>query len=159
MFESMQRELLSLAEYLQRITVYEDLYGDSKEMQRLFFISYTNIIHFWHRVHKECKHKGTLLRYLMTFSIDGRAGAAGLPMSGWAMTTSALKKMNSIISDIHSVSDSISEQASLCQGQKDKQEYTEARTERRLQSEWREKQSVSDYREDHSLPVQICSDC
>ena len=60
MFESMQRELLSLAEYLQRITVYEDLYGDSQEMQRLFFNSYINIIHFWHRVHKECKYKGTL---------------------------------------------------------------------------------------------------
>ena len=156
MFESMQKELLSLAEYLQRITVYEDLYGDSKEMQRLFFISYTNIIHFWHRVHKECQHKGTLLRYLVAFSIDG---CAGFRTSGRAMTTSALKKMNSIISDIHSVSDSISEQALLCQGQKDKQEYAEARTERKLQSEWREKQSVSNYREEHSFHVQICSDC
>lgn len=156
MFESMQRELLSLAEYLQRITVYEDLYGDSKEMQRLFFNSYTNIIHFWHRVHKECKHKGTLLSHLMAFSIDGRAGLATF---GRAMTSSALTKMNSIISEIHSVSDSISVQASLCQGQKDKQEYNEARAERKLQSEWREKQSVSNYREDHSLSVQICSDC
>ena len=156
MFETMQRELLSLAEYLQRITVYEDLYGDSKEMQRLFFNSYTNIIHFWHRVHKECKHKGTLLSYLLAFRIDSRAGLATF---GRAMTSSALHKMNSIISEIHSVSDSISVQASLCQGQKDKQEYTEARAERKLQSEWREKQSVSNYCEDHSLPVQICSDC
>ena len=156
MFECMQKELLSLAEYLQRITVYEDLYGDSKEMQRLFFKSYTNIIHFWHRVHKECKHKGTLLCDLMAFSTDG---CAGLTTFGRAMTSSALKKMNSIISEIHSVSDSISEQASLCQGQKDKQEYSEARTERKLQSEWREKQSVADYCEDHSLPVQIGSDC
>jgi len=71
------------------------------------------------------------------------------------MSSSALKEMNSIISEINSVSVSISEQASLCQGQKDKQEYTEARTERKLQSEWREKQSVSNYRGDHSLPVQI----
>jgi len=155
MFESMQKELLSLAEYLQRITVYEDLYGDSKEMQRLFFTSYTNIIHFWHRTHKECKRKGTLLIFLMAFIIDGRAGLA---TTGRAMTTSALKKMNSIISEIHSISDSISQQASLCQGQKDRQEYNEARTERKLQSEWREKQSVSDYREAYSLPVQISSD-
>ncbi|KJA21807.1 hypothetical protein HYPSUDRAFT_41683 [Hypholoma sublateritium FD-334 SS-4] len=126
LFESMQKELLSLAEYLQRITVYEDLYGDSTEMQRLFFVSYTNIIHFWHRVHKECKH-------------------TGLAMSARSLTSSALKKMNTIISEIHSVSNSITEQASLCQGQKDKQEYSEARTERKLQSEWREKQSVSNY--------------
>ena len=75
------------------------------------------------------------------------------------MTTSALKKMNSIISEIHSISDNISDQALLCQGQKDKQEYTEARTERKLQNEWRQKQSVANYREDHSLPAPICSDC
>ncbi|KAJ7278277.1 hypothetical protein C8J57DRAFT_1713171 [Mycena rebaudengoi] len=126
MFESMKEELLTLADYLQRITVYEDLYGDSKEMQRLFFKSYTNIIRFWHRVHKECKRK--------TITTVGRS-----------LTSSALKKMNSIISDIRSVSDSISEQASLCQGQKDKKEYAEARNERNLQSDWREKQSVSNY--------------
>ena len=149
----MQNELLSLAEYLQRITVYEDLYGNSKEMQHLFFMSYTNIIHFWHRVHKECQHKGILFRYLMAFSIDARAGFRTV---GRAMTNSALKKMNSIISDIHFVSDSISKQASLCQGQEDKQEYAEARTERKLQSEWREKQSVANYREDHSLHAQNC---
>jgi len=70
MFESMQKELQSLVEYLQRITLYDDLYGDSKEMQRLFFNSYTNIIRFWHRIHKECKRKGILLGYLMAFSID-----------------------------------------------------------------------------------------
>jgi hypothetical protein len=155
MFESMQSELLSLAEYLQRITMYEDLYGDSKEMQLLFFNSYTNIIHFWYRVHKECKYNRNVSSYLMDSSIDTRAGLATV---GRAMTSSAMKKMNSIISEIHRVSDSISVQASLCQGQKDKQEYTEARTERKLQSEWRDKQSVSNYREDHSLPVQICSD-
>ncbi|KAF7338401.1 Nacht and ankyrin domain protein [Mycena venus] len=126
MFESMKEELLALAEYLQRITVYEDLYGDSKEMQRLFFKSYTNIIRFWHRVHKECRRK--------VIATVGRS-----------MTSSALKKMNSIISDIQSVSDSISEQASLCQGQKDKQEYLEARSERKLQSDWREKQSALNY--------------
>ncbi|KAJ7766248.1 hypothetical protein B0H16DRAFT_1523470 [Mycena metata] len=126
MFESMKEELLTLAEYLQRITMYEDLYGDSKEMQRLFFNSYTNIIRFWHRVHKECKRKV-------------------LPTIGRSMTSSALKKMNSIISEIRSASDSISEQASLCQGQKDKKEYAEARNERILQTDWREKQSVSNY--------------
>ena len=92
----------------------------------------------------------------MAFSIDRRAAVVTV---GRAMTSSALKKMNSIISDIHSVSNSISIQASLCQGQKDKQEYIAARTERKLQSEWREKQSVSNYCEDHSLPVLICSDC
>jgi hypothetical protein len=140
----MQKELLSLAEYLQRITVYEDLYGDSKEMQRLFFSSYTNIIRFWHRIHKECKHKGTLLGYLMRSRIDDLTGLATI---GRAMSSSALEKMNSIISDIHSVSDRISEHASLCQGQKDKQEYIEARTERSRQREWREKQSVANYRE------------
>jgi len=68
------------------------------------------------------------------------------------MSSSTLEKMSSIISEIHSVSDSISEHASLCQGKKDKQEYTEARTERRLQGAWREKQSVANYREDYSLP-------
>ena len=155
MFESMQKELRSLADYLQHITVYEDLYGSSKEMQRLLFNSYTNIIHFWYRVHKECERKSTSISYLMAFSIDSRAD---LTTFGRAMTSSALKKMNSIISEIQSISESIYKQASLCQGQKDKQEYAEARTERELQSEWRQKQSDSNYREDHSLPVKICSD-
>ena len=157
MFESMQRELISLAEYLQRITVYEDLYGDSQEMQRLFFNSYTNIIHFWHRVHKECKHKGTLPSVTLWPSVLNVVAA--VVTVGRAMTSSALKKMNSIISDIHLISDSISVQASLCQGQKDKQEYIAARAERKLQSEWRQKQSVSNSCEDHSLPVLIYSGC
>src|SRR6266576_4507677 len=155
MFESMQKELRSLADYLQHITVYEDLYGNSKEMQHLLFNSYTNIIHFWYRVHKECKRKGTLLSWLMAFSIDGRAGLATF---GRAMTASALKKMNLIISEIQSVSESMYKLASICQGQKDKQENAEARTERELQNEWRQKQSDLNYREDHSLPVQICPD-
>ncbi|KAF8333809.1 hypothetical protein F5887DRAFT_1257428 [Amanita rubescens] len=126
MFESMQKELRSLVGHLQCITVYEDLYGDSEEMQDLLFNSYTHIIRFWYRVHKECKRKG-----LATF--------------GRAMTTSALKKMNSIISEIQSVSESISKQALLCQGQKDKQEYAEAHTARELQSEWHQKQSDFNY--------------
>ena len=150
MFENMQKELRSLADYLQHMTEYEDLYGDSKEMQRLLFNSYTNIIHFWYRVHKECKRKSTLLGYLMAFSIDHRAGLATF---GRAMTSSALKKMNSIISEIQSISETISKQALLCQGQKHKQEHAENHVERKLQSEWRQKQSEATYREDHSLPV------
>ena len=66
--------------------------------------------------------------------------------------------MDAIISEIHSVSNSIIEQASLCQGQKDKQEYSEARTERKLQNEWREKQSVTNYCERHVFHAKIYSD-
>lgn len=151
MFESMQKELLSLAEYLQRITVYEDLYGDSKEMQQLFFASYTNIIHFWHRVHKECKQKGNLLCHHTLMACRIEKVYTVFATAARALTSTALKKMNSIISEIDSVSNNIIKQASLCQGQKDKQEYSEARAERKLQSEWREKQSVANYCERHIL--------
>jgi hypothetical protein len=50
----MKDELNTLADQIQRITDYDDLYGDSESMQRFFFRSYTNMIRFWHRVHKEC---------------------------------------------------------------------------------------------------------
>lgn len=151
MFENMQKEFKSLTLYLQHITMYKELYGDSKEMQSLFFDSYTSIIRFWYRVHKECKYKGNLLGYCYPVAYSIERVYAGLTTFTRALSSSALEKMNSIISDIHSVSKSIQEAALLCQGQKDKQEYNEARTERKLQSEWREKQSVSDYCEDHSL--------
>ncbi len=58
MFDLMKDELRALADLIENISDYEDLFGDSESMQDLFFRSYTNIISFWHRVHKECKLTG-----------------------------------------------------------------------------------------------------
>ncbi len=54
----MKGELRALVDEIRHINDYEGLYGDSEAMQELFFKSYTNIISFWHRVHKECKTTG-----------------------------------------------------------------------------------------------------
>ncbi|KZT72257.1 hypothetical protein DAEQUDRAFT_26035 [Daedalea quercina L-15889] len=55
MFDAMKDELRILTEHIQRITDYEGLYGGSQRMQHLLSASYTDIIRFWHRVHKECE--------------------------------------------------------------------------------------------------------
>ena len=69
MFDLMKDELQALIDQIVRITDYQDLYPDSEAMQELFFRSYTNIIRFWHRVHKECKRGGNYLLHDLILSI------------------------------------------------------------------------------------------
>ena len=153
MFENMQKELKSLAVYLQHITMYKELYGESEEMQLLLLESYTSIIRFWHRVHKECKHRGNTLSFYNLVTCNIEIIYAGLATLARALSSSAQEKMNACISEIHCASTRIQEVALLSQAQKDKQEYNEARAERKLQNEWRERQSVSDYCECHSFTL------
>lgn len=45
---------MSLTAQLQRLSFYDDLYGDSLLMQEHLFASYKNVFRFWSRVDKEC---------------------------------------------------------------------------------------------------------
>ncbi|KLO10243.1 hypothetical protein SCHPADRAFT_528732 [Schizopora paradoxa] len=135
MFDLMKDELRSLADLIENIADYEDLYGDSEVMQDLFFRSYTNIVSFWHRVHKECRttEMGSFRR---------------------SMTSSSLNKLKAIVGNLKQDVYSISQKASVLQADLDAKEYCEARqerakadTERIKQSDWRQKQSAVNYLE------------
>ncbi|KAH7104372.1 hypothetical protein BKA62DRAFT_504918 [Auriculariales sp. MPI-PUGE-AT-0066] len=135
MFEVMKDELQALADQIQRITDYEDLYGDSDAMQRYFFCSYTNMIRFWHRVHKEC-HRSSISTV------------------GQSLTSASTKKLFGIVNDLKRDVEAIAQEASVCQAKLDNIEYTDAQKERAaaskerdIQSAWREKQSAQNYLE------------
>ncbi|EJD45514.1 hypothetical protein AURDEDRAFT_151884 [Auricularia subglabra TFB-10046 SS5] len=55
MIDTIGEQFDALAEQIERIKAYKSLYGSSAIMQQLFFRSYRNMIHFWHRAHQECK--------------------------------------------------------------------------------------------------------
>ncbi|KAI0062760.1 hypothetical protein BV25DRAFT_1943480 [Artomyces pyxidatus] len=146
MFDAMTDELRALADQLQRITDYEDLYGDSESMQRFLFRSYTNMIGFWHRVHQECTRVSTIRR---------------------AINPSASRELTAIVNDLKYDVDCIAQEASVCQAKLDSSEYAEAQKERKaaaeeraLQSQWRDKQTAHNYLDlcdkirSHLTPIQ-----
>jgi len=45
---------MSMTAQLQRLSFYDEIYGDSLLMQELLFSSYKNVFRFWSRVDKEC---------------------------------------------------------------------------------------------------------
>lgn len=45
----------ALQVHLSRLTEFEELFGESSNMQLLLEKSYINIIRFWYQVEKECK--------------------------------------------------------------------------------------------------------
>lgn len=63
MFESMKEELKALEDQIHGLVDFEELYGNSEAMTRFLFRSYTNMIRFWHRVHKECHRSRTFYVY------------------------------------------------------------------------------------------------
>ena len=131
LFDKIKTELMSLTTQLRRMTLYEELYGESKDMQEHLFRSYTNVFRFWCRVEKECNRcsLNTLLRASASFSI---------------------KKLQGIVNDLKGNADEIDKLVPIVEGQYAGLEREEARLERIENkkerdegSEWR-KQMQSD---------------
>jgi len=151
MFEAMKEELSALEDQIRALTAFEELYGNSEAMTRFLFRSYTNMIRFWHRVHKECNR--TRKYYVYPEKLCPLKYATGISTIGHAITASAKEKLSAVVSELKKDVQCISQEATLCQAKLDSQEYAENQKERKnaagerfLQSEWREKQNDHNYR-------------
>ena len=58
LYEKISSQLEAMRSHLARLTDYDDLFGESKEMQEVLEASYIDVIRFWCRVEKECKRCG-----------------------------------------------------------------------------------------------------
>ena len=98
LIDRIKAEVLSLSAQLRRLTLYEELYGQSRDMQELLFSSYKNVFRFWCRVDKECSRCGlnALLRASTSFSI---------------------KKLQAIVDDLKEDADQIDKLAAILEGQ------------------------------------------
>ena len=131
LIDKIKAEILSLSAQLRRLTLYEELYGQSLDMQELLFSSYKNVFRFWCRVDKECSRCGlnSLLR---------------------ASTSFSTRKLQTILDDLKEDADQIEKVAAIIEGQYAGRERVEAsheryenRKERDEGSAWR-KQMQSD---------------
>lgn len=111
LIEKIKAEILSLSAQLRRLTLYDELYGQSVDMQQLLFNSYKNVFRFWCRIDKECSRCGlnTLLRASTSFSIN---------------------KLHAIVDDLKGDADQIEKIAAIIEGQYAGTERTEAGLER-----------------------------
>lgn len=111
LIDKIKAEVLSLSAQLRRLTLYEELYGQSLDMQELLFSSYKNVFRFWCRVDKECSRCGlnALLRASTSFSI---------------------KKLQAIVDDLKEDADQIDKLAAIIEGQYAGTERMEASVER-----------------------------
>jgi len=112
LFDSIKAELMSLTTQLRRMTLYEDLYGGSNDMQDYLFKSYINVFRFWCRVDKECNRcsLSTLLR---------------------ASTSFSLKELQGIVQDLKQNADETDKLGHIIEGQYAGVEREEAGFERR----------------------------
>ena len=111
LMDKIKAQVLSLSAQLRRLTLYEELYGQSRDMQELLFSSYKNVFRFWCRVEKECSRCGlnTLLRASASFS---------------------MKKLQAIVDDLEEDADQIEKVAAIVEGQYADKERMEASLER-----------------------------
>ncbi|KAF6217408.1 hypothetical protein HO133_006924 [Letharia lupina] len=111
LIDKIKAEVLSLSAQLRRLTLYDELYGQSLDMQELLFSSYKNVFRFWSRVDKECSRCGfnALLRASTSFSI---------------------KKLQDIVDDLKEDADQIEKVAAIIEGQYAGSERMEASLER-----------------------------
>lgn len=58
LFDTIKSQLRALTVMLQRISEYEDLYGDSTILQDLLCKTYVEIFRFWSRIDRECDQYG-----------------------------------------------------------------------------------------------------
>lgn len=123
LIDKIKAEVLSLSAQLRRLTLYDELYGQSVDMQELLFSSYKNVFRFWCRVDKECSRCGlnTLLRASTSFSI---------------------KKLQAIVDDLKEDADQIEKVAAIVEGQFAGNERTEASLERRENKKERDEGSA-----------------
>ncbi|KAJ3874067.1 hypothetical protein F5051DRAFT_417649 [Lentinula edodes] len=70
LFDTIKSQLRALTVMLQRISEYEDLYGDSTILQDLLCKTYVEIFRFWSRIDRECDQYGikSFLRVAVSFS-------------------------------------------------------------------------------------------
>ena len=131
LFDKIKAEVLSMTNQIGRLTLYEDLYGRSPEMQEYLFRSYRDVFRFWCRVDKECNRcsLNSLFRASTSFSV---------------------KKLQIIMDDLKNDADEIDKLVPILEGQFAGRERLEAsddraenRKEREEVSAWR-KQSQSD---------------
>ena len=131
LIDKIKAEILSLSAQLRRLTLYDELYGQSLDMQELLFSSYRNVFRFWCRIDKECSRCGlnSLLR---------------------ASTSFSTRKLQAIVDDLKEDADQIEKVAAIIEGQYAGKERVEAsheryenRKERDEGSAWR-KQMQSD---------------
>lgn len=131
LIDKIKAEVLSLSAQLRRLLLYDELYGQSSDMQEILFSSYKNVFRFWCRIDKECSRCGlnSLLRASTSFSI---------------------KKLQAIVDDLKGDADQIDKIAAIIEGQYAGTERMEAglercqnRKERDEGSAWR-KQMQSD---------------
>ena len=111
LIDKIKAEVSSLSAQLRRLLMYDELYGQSLDMQRVLFSSYKNVFRFWCRVDKECSRCGlnTLLRASTSFSI---------------------KKLQAIVDDLNGDADQIDKIAGIIEGQYAGTERMEAGLER-----------------------------
>ena len=111
LIDKIKAEILSLSAQLRRLTLYEELYGQSLDMQELLFSSYKNVFRFWCRVDKECSRCGlnSLLR---------------------ASTSFSTRKLQGIVDDLKEDADQIEKVATIIEGRYAGQERAEASNER-----------------------------
>ena len=111
LIDKIKAEVLSFSAQLRRLILYDELYGQSVDMQQLLFNSYKNVFRFWCRVDKECSRCGisTLLRASTSFSV---------------------KKMQAIVDDLKDDADEIDKFAAILEGQYAGTERIEASNER-----------------------------
>ncbi len=123
LFDKIKGEVLSMTTQLRRLTLYEDLYGSSADMQEHLFNSYKNVFRFWCRVDKECDRCSfnALLRASTSFSI---------------------KKLQGIVADMQNDVDQLDKLVPIIEGQYAGQERLEARIERGISQIEREEGSA-----------------
>ena len=112
LIDKIKAEVLSFSAQLRRLILYDELYGQSVDMQQLLFNSYKNVFRFWCRVDKECSRCGfnTLLRASTSFSI---------------------KKLQAIVDALKDDADEIDKIATILEGQYAGTERIEASIERK----------------------------
>ena len=58
LYDEIKDQLRSLESHLNRLTGWEELFGEHSKLQEALVHSYINVIRFWRRVEKECKRCG-----------------------------------------------------------------------------------------------------
>ncbi|KAJ3892676.1 hypothetical protein GG344DRAFT_44866 [Lentinula edodes] len=67
LFDTIKSQLRALTVMLQRISEYEDLYGDSTILQDLLCKTYVEIFRFWSRIDRECDQYGNAYSGIKSF--------------------------------------------------------------------------------------------
>ncbi|KAI9713539.1 MAG: hypothetical protein M1820_000921 [Bogoriella megaspora] len=116
-YDTIKNELRGLKTQIERLTDYEDLYGDSTAMQGELSNSYINLLRFWHQINKECNR----CTYPLTeISAISRATASF-----------GTKKLQDILNDMQRDATNIERLAPIINARRQRHEREDADLERR----------------------------